>query len=286
MPKMNIPKSSTKENSIADKALKSQGTVNIPKYFFKFISNNSMHFHSSMHELLTHNKIYLSSRIEFNDPFDCAIYIAEINKDQVDKYLDEALNRFNLSRKIKNEWVNISKCPIKFREALAASLNQQLDKQGIYSLSASIKNPLMWAHYANSHQGIAIVYNHNRNDEKFNPLPICYQKQYEENPNSFIDLDYLFIKGEEWRYEKEWRIIKKIKAKEFVELPENVINGIILGAKCDESTSLFLKDLIKSRALEGRPPITLYRADINDKFFQLDFYEEIDGQYNLINIFD
>jgi hypothetical protein len=283
---MNIPKAFTNETSIADKALKSQGTENIPKYFFKYISNNSNHFRKSMHELLTLNKIYLSSKSEFNDPFDSAVYIAEISKDQVDKYLDEVLNRFNLSREIKNKWIDLSQCPIKFRDALATSLNQQIDKQGIYSLSASIKNPLMWAHYANSHQGIAIVFNHNRNDEKFNPLPICYQTQYQENPNSFMDLDYLFIKGEEWRYEKEWRIIEKTRAKELFELPENVINGIVLGAKCDDSTSLFLKDLIKSRTLEGRPPISLYRAGINDKFFQLDFYEEIDGQYNVTDIFD
>ena len=42
----------------------------VPAKLFKFLSSDSKYFALAMHELMLHNRIRLSSRTEFNDPFD------------------------------------------------------------------------------------------------------------------------------------------------------------------------------------------------------------------------
>jgi len=108
-------------------------------------------------------------------------------------------------------------------EALKQSLNDVIDKKnsaGVYSLSKNCTDELLWAHYANSHEGFCIEYDldtlvcFGRNDY-FN-----FDVTYSDHPpklniNDMFNIDdkvsfiqkLIGIKSKKWAYEKETRVV-------------------------------------------------------------------------------
>ncbi|WP_349922253.1 DUF2971 domain-containing protein [Aeromonas veronii] len=105
---------------------------------------------------------------------------------------------------------------------------------GIISMSETSRNLLMWAHYANNHQGFCIGYDsklfndENSHDERLPistlPLKIKYNNCRYDFTNMSINiksshneklksilLHVLTTKSDEWIYEKEYRIILPLK---------------------------------------------------------------------------
>lgn len=95
----------------------------------------------------------------------------------------------------------------------------------IFSSSKDYDNPLLWAHYANSHKGFCVGYN--KSDiEKISDLlqDINYaSKLYNLNtnePNKIENL--LFTKSDKWHYENECRALYKLKSKDVEHLPSEI----------------------------------------------------------------
>ena len=93
-------------------------------------------------------------------------------------------------------------------------------EMGIACLSESDDSLLMWAHYANNHYGMCVEYELmeiNRQLE-FTPVPIIYSERRAcldslnpdtvERDTTKVFIESLTTKSLEWRYEKEWRIIR------------------------------------------------------------------------------
>lgn len=92
------------------------------------------------------------------------------------------------------------------------------NKLGIYSLSTTYKDELLWSHYADGHKGFCIEYDLERLKGKFYGLDQTYQfnVDYKEKPSTltYNDLENnsltkkLFAtKSKMWSYEKEIRLI-------------------------------------------------------------------------------
>ncbi len=99
----------------------------------------------------------------------------------------------------------------------ARAITQSLDTSGIFSLTSNHTDELMWAHYANSHTGIAIEYdldlltrftpNHHLKvfDVSYEPLPPSLGLQSIINKNAMkIMFGY---KSPRWKYEGECRVV-------------------------------------------------------------------------------
>jgi hypothetical protein len=136
-----------------------------------------------------------------------------------------------------------------FREKVAEGLGSRI---GILSVSQVATDPLMWAHYADSHRGIVIglddgddFFNRRRSsDDEFYWLrPVHYR-----DPKAGLtlrDLDGVEVlarKGPQWSYEKELRVLAPLSdAAEVIELstgpihlfdiPPSAITELILGAR-------------------------------------------------------
>ncbi len=88
---------------------------------------------------------------------------------------------------------------------------------GILSLSVTPDNLLMWAHYAEEHTGFVLVLDGShdffRGDDSLlgfaKPEPVVYRAI---RPRTTIEevtmIELFFIKGSDWKYEKEWRYLK------------------------------------------------------------------------------
>lgn len=147
----------------------------------------------------------------------------------------------NISRSIGNFLENI-KCSGETVEngvkTYSRSINLMLIMNGVVSLSETPRNSLMWAHYAQQHNGICIGYKndflkHIDGESNFQVLINEPVKVNYDNLRFELDYDYkdahnidreafiqhLLKKSDEWIYEKEHRcIIPFTKANKFVVL--------------------------------------------------------------------
>lgn len=144
---------------------------------------------------------------------------------------------------------------------------------GILSLTEDPKNVVMWGNYANSAQGFVIEFdekhswfNQKRSDEdEFRHLR---QVTYLRNPfpRYFSELnahDVCYSKLEDWRYEKEWRILQALMdgidtglKDSFGEpiivfkLPPDCILGVVLGARASKHTIASVEAALNKECLK------------------------------------
>jgi hypothetical protein len=95
------------------------------------------------------------------------------------------------------------------------TLHEILDRLGLFCLSATPINPLLWAHYAHGHRGVCIEVNSNAG-----LFLAAQQVNYTDQPpviNRVLDSGSEIIaksaltKGIDWAYEREWRVIARWK---------------------------------------------------------------------------
>lgn len=168
-------------------------------------------------------------------------------------------------------------------------LLKTLDKRiGILSLTKNFKNKLMWAHYADGYKGFIIgfdstnlFFNKKRTDnDEFGYLR---KVKYVEHP-SFKPMieqegaDILLVKGIEWEYEEEWRIIRPVhEADEIIsadcypiclfKFAPNIIREIIMGPNISEEN----KEKLLSIALKYKEA-SLFQAKINTQNCNIEVY--------------
>lgn len=154
---------------------------------------------------LKYNQFWSSSIEQLNDPCEAITDTKKIKKflNYIGKKVGaKTSNDFNLINENTDEVLSMD------------------NKMGIYSLSKTPLDELLWAHYANSHKGFCIEYDTDillKNDggDHIHSFPVSYSKK----PPSvgFFDLirnnksetikKFAFYKSKKWEYEKEHRIV-------------------------------------------------------------------------------
>ncbi|WP_417247542.1 DUF2971 domain-containing protein [Celeribacter sp.] len=137
-------------------------------------------------------------------------------------------------------------------------------ENGIISFSKTWHQPLMWAHYAESHRGLALGFDV--------PDSLLFKINYIENrikPDRDIDRNsdemlglvknLLTTKHKEWSYEEECRLVRKLENcvsegdKFFSAFNEKtVLKEVILGARYETSNSDQLSSELKSEGVTFR----------------------------------
>jgi hypothetical protein len=271
--------------------------------------------------ILKDGLIRFSQPQAFNDPFELKPHISEImDRAGLEKTISDLLPEI-----IKNEY---DKQPQEFRNkipfeivmsfaevnaekiigdkdlflASGAKIMQQIVCKGIekvigiLSLSESANNLLMWAHYANSHQGFVIEFDSsnkffnqqiNENDELRYLRKVSYS---DERPNIRINVrdgsdagvKMFLAKSNEWSYEKEWRIMlplehsdKKIKSVphdiHLFKIPFSAISKVIIGARATQETVQEIKEAIAVNSEFNHTK--LCKMLIDDKRYELKMEE-------------
>jgi len=174
-----------------------------PRSLFKYRAFD----HRALQTLID-GKIWLAEASSFNDPFDCVFRATE-------NYNDEDLLEFLNARK-QDKPDDIQQVRRDFNQMMA-HLEKTANTAGVFCLSATPFEPLMWAHYADSHRGFCIEYER----RPINELDRCRPVEYVKSDCPILDSrDYLcgnasevvsrifMSKAEGWHYEHEWRLIK------------------------------------------------------------------------------
>jgi hypothetical protein len=153
--------------------------------------------------------------------------------------------------------------------AMRSGMHQGFDNAvGILSLTTDSKNLLMWAHYAQNHQGLVIEFDSSHPffdirrtpDDEFGYLrEVIYQA---ERPKViFTQLEdfapILLTKSQEWKYEVEWRMLRPLTGMAKVgdnegekiylfDLPSSCIKRVILGYRMNTNLKKEITDFLKS----------------------------------------
>ena len=127
----------------------------------------------------------------------------------------------------------------------------------------------MWAYYADEHKGICIELS---NDVRFaDPYQIEYPT---DNRFPKIELHRLGdrdsmqrsigTKSPSWRHEREWRYIEFHEGAppkpHIVTLPDNMITGVIIGARIDK----YDRQIVEQWVTERDRPIRLWQAELEE----------------------
>lgn len=167
-------------------------------------------------EFLLGNSIKFSSRLEFNDPFDCRpAYKSRHLKSEIASYETLAKIRNISIEKRELEKQNIrdkSNFQIKNFENL---INETLDKVGVLCVTEKWDNFLMWSHYADNHRGVCVGFKSDT-DIFSKAIKVNYQEEKPiiAIPVQISDMESVYrstyqTKAKFWETEKEWRVLKK-----------------------------------------------------------------------------
>ncbi len=179
---------------------------------------------------LFQNKVYVSSIINFNDPFEGLWFD---NNTNMPVYVSE-----------KNFLSRLNRCGIFCMSSGPTS-----------KFICSPKSILMWSHYASSHTGFCIEFNENILATP--TIEYSGAVRYEEDmPDKLSQYDYdnlsykdkkelLFWKSKVWEYEQETRLCFSM-ANQYVDIPSGSIVGIYCGCNMNPHLKTFLK-LISSK---------------------------------------
>lgn len=171
-------------------------------------------------------------------------------------------------------------------EAVKQSLRELIDKKdsaGIYSLSKNCTDELLWAHYANSHEGFCIEYEldtlvyFERNDY------LTFDVKYSDQPpnlhiNDMFNINdkvsfiqkIIGIKSNKWAYEEEIRVITSVAGLQHYDY--RAVKAIYLGLRMPQDRK---QEVMKRLCGRG---IRYYQIYLKDNSYKLSV-EDIEDLY-------
>jgi len=163
------------------------------------------------------------------------------------------------------------------------------NKMGIYSLSKTPLDELLWAHYANSHKGFCIEYDldillKNDGDNHIHSFPVLYSKKPPSigfwdiirNEQNTMIKKFAFHKSKRWEYEQEHRIVtSKIGLNSY---NYKAIKSIYFGLKISESDKNQIINLLQVRGINFYQ-IELEKNSYSFKAVKLETQTSLESNY-------
>lgn len=224
---------------------------------------------------LKNDAFWASNTSQLNDPCEGLITIDEF---------EQQLNH------LKNIFYQHSDNLALIKQTFQNIIDMKDTKLGIFSLSKTYSDELLWAHYANSHKGFCIEYDLNQLLSKQNPQHRFFDIQYSDkipnldfsqllnqnNPDILIK-KMLGYKSQRWEYEQELRIITENQGRNTYDY--RAVKAIYFGLKMPKSTiSKTMKTLqgrkIKYFQMQLKPnSFVLEAKEIEDRFPTIERYK-------------
>jgi len=254
-----------------------------PRLLYKYRHVSAQH----LEPLLLSSTFYLSSREQFNDPFDaqCVIRVSadlRARRARLEQLKSNAKGRragqpagINIKEREALHRDMLSRDRAKIRAQRAFDLNA--NAYGIYSMAETPRSLLMWAHYAHNHSGVCLVFYVPADPDVFmHALPVEYGDAYPSMEWTDFDrtdaVTALLTKSTEWSYEQESRILLAHAAKTILPFDQRALKGIIFGARCSAESKYKVKELIERRIRAGGTSPTLFDAHLASEKYSIGIF--------------
>ncbi|MBI3258005.1 MAG: DUF2971 domain-containing protein [Ignavibacteriae bacterium] len=225
-------------------------------------------------DCIVNNCIWSSEIQDLNDPFESMCEIQKFTEE-----VNQLAAIFKYVNDLKTEnWHELI-------DKLSTTIDFITNKAGIYSLSQTYDNELLWAHYANSHKGFCIEYDVKLLEgtlgyPKVYSFPITYTNDIpnlelrdmitQESNGDTLVKKILGVKSEVWEYEKEYRIITDIIGKNSYHFSS--LKSIYFGLRMKKDERLKIMEKLKGRGIQyfeivhPNKTFTLIKEPITDPF--------------------
>lgn len=208
---------------------------------------------AKMLRILVCNDIYFAPPDSFNDPFDCNLLPSlQITKEEVYDFVKQQfpdIPENKLKEVVDN---NTEKYTIDLYKSLENELAKIRKSLTVSCFSEVNNSSLMYSHYADGHKGLCLEFKVIDNSFYDVLFPVQYPDNYPAVRFFKHDLQVmmdsqLLTKQPEWRYEKEWRIIKVDNPNNYQKFPLEILTGIIFGLRTSDADITMIKELTKHR---------------------------------------
>jgi len=264
-----------------------------PLELYKYMSLSDEIRKNRVKELFQEYEVWFSKPTEFNDPFEfhftpsfeatltekIEVYAKILQKRQK---LTESLAKAEAS----SVFLGLGDSGIEKweKEHLKLFIERQFNQIGIFSLTKSNNDILMWSHYANEHKGICIELSPKFNNKEHldfwanifevkypekNNLPEVNFYQFRKNPIKNVE-NCMLTKAKHWDYEAEWRAINT-EGPGLKKLPEGIITSVLLGCCIEPKNREFMVNL----ASDYPSPVKIFQAHRKPCYYELEFQQLI-----------
>ena len=232
-------------------------------------------------DAILHSKHYFASPLSFNDPFDCRPnFELRGTRAQLIKYYEQLLARYKpeLGRDARRAEARRRVTDPAFDPRLPVSMDgfrkmyhdTVTSRVGVLCLSEVHDDILMWAHYAESHRGVCLVFNP---AEPFFAAaqPVHYREERPHvNPlvhthEQMLDAA-LFTKSNHWSYEREWRILQYKKGAGVYTVPAKALMQVVLGAEIAAENEVRIRQWVSEAPFK----ISVVRASLSPTKFKVE----------------
>lgn len=235
-------------------------------------------------DILDNQRLYCAAPGSFNDPYECHCLLEfDAPEDIKNNRAIEQL-RHEFPGLTHEEHVRMA--PAKWRDLEArkrgAFRNHLQRSAGVVSFGGRPDIPLMWSHYAGSHDGICLEFRASTEShvDLFGQiLQVRYVSAppvinfYSTSPQERLHA-YVLTKAKHWEYEEEWRYVAPAApANRLITVPDGLLTAVILGARIsDPNRREVLKRLVIDAAAER---VRVFQAALHQATYELRFSEVV-----------
>lgn len=204
-----------------------------------------------------------------NDPFECRPWFTfNGTADQIVVFMVREIYKRErisledaLARAHKVYVSGVHKDP-RYFDRLAEGVADTLSNIGMYCLSETNSNILMWSHYAKDHTGYCLEF------EATSRTPVFGTAQKVNYSENYPAMDYFttpldaqvdllfFTKYLDWRCEREWRINDHMSGPGLKDYPGELLKSITFGMRMTEEDKRLIREWTARRGHQ----ITFYQA--------------------------
>ena len=268
------------------------------EYFYKYVKGDVGK------KVLLDLKVLCRSPLLFNDPFDSQVEIQhdiKSGKELIEKTTGKICNMLkplmkdgnvDASHKMVVEELVKDEKFIKDQGQSLGSIYSEINKKvqefacedRIFCVAEEGDNLLMWAHYAEEHEGAVIKFKcvpekkaalcAARQVKYSNEIPLLtldHFLQGEKAVKEYILNEMLLTKSKDWEYEKEWRVILKRKDygqdDDLWSIFEEEIEAVYLGCRMKEQDKKEIVDIVTNK----RKNVNLYESRKSNTEFKVIF---------------
>lgn len=250
--------------------------MNKPKYIYKYEP-----FSPRSIQNLKAQSLYFGSPLNFNDPYDCALYpgFEEPTVEEIEIFRNHYAQKKDIPLKAREEFLSQSTEELrgKLLRTVKSALEQQsksfLETRGVTCFSESKDDLLMWSHYGGCYKGFCLEFS--TNYEPFSklrkvdyspeiPKANCLSMLLGENYDHITML--YCTKSMSWDYEKEWRCIHN-EAGTLYTYESDALESIYFGPDI-EAESLEIICLI---ILGQNPNVKIWKGSRSQERFEVNF---------------
>lgn len=238
-------------------------------------------------ECILLNKIWLSKPEKFNDPFDCKPHMGTLRTQKQLARVLRVVNKMLPESSSRDHHITEGGAMEAFNLQLAGEMwNRNILDFGIYSLTETNRNLMMWAHYADMHEGFAIGYDTAawQNSERVKLGRVRYVEDLRKYSygdflksaeRGLIIEEVAFEKSLDWSSENEWRLVVQGFSGRLVDSPLNPVE-VIFGHRLSKNRRYALYQAF----YHTNPDIHFRVAEPSGSKFELEIMDYRPDEYN------